>query len=341
MTEKQYNELNDYLNDILMELNKANKIFVDNFMDIFKVTAIIFDRFHGKSIKSINNQNNITFNEVYLLSREIIENINPKYLEKFDNIIENGELNFDYEEEYYDSHVKTITDNNHIKKEINIKRTFSYDDVLSLIHEFFHYLNSDVKRTQAYEFFTEFISIYFELIAKEYLLNKKNVSVEEVNTNSRIISLLRNNYKCYNYITILLAYEELGNINNNTINDMNKILEIKDAKFDKECIHFLEQLNDLRKNNSHNDTKEEMTTLVKYNYRYIVGTLLSYYAIKHCKIEDIVRFNDQINSNEYADLSIYKILNTIGIEVNGDMINESLDIIDKSIYIYDERVKTK
>lgn len=341
MTEKQYNELNNYLNDILMELNKANKIFVDNFMDIFKITTIIFDRFHGKSIKSINNQNNITFNEVYLLSREIIENINPKYLEQFDNIIENGELNFDYEEEYYDSHVKTITDKNHIQKEINIKRTFSYDDVISLIHEFFHYLNSDVKRTQAHEFFTEYISIYFELIAKEYLLNIKNVPIDEVNTNSRIMSLFKSAYQCYNYITILLAYEELGNINNNTINDLNKILEIKDKKFDEECLSFLKKINDLCKNNSHDDMKEEMTALVKYNYRYITGTLLSYYAIKHCKIEDIVRFNDQINSNEYADLSIHEILNTIGIEVNGDMINESLDIIDKSIYIYDERVKTK
>ena len=41
MTEEMYNRLNDYLNDIFIELDKKDKIFVDNLKSIVILNTII------------------------------------------------------------------------------------------------------------------------------------------------------------------------------------------------------------------------------------------------------------------------------------------------------------
>ena len=66
------------------------------------------------------------------------------------------------------------------------------------------------------------------------------------------------------------------------------------------------------------------------NYRYVVGTILAYYALEHSKLEDMVELNDKINT-EYAELSVQEVLNKVGIPLNQNMVLESLDIIKKSI----------
>ena len=82
-----------------------------------------------------------------------------------------------------------------------------------------------------------------------------------------------------------------------------------------------------------------MTELVNYNYKYIVGTFLAHYALEHSKIEDMVKLNDNINTEEYANLSVEEILNTIGIKINEEMINQTVDIIKNSIHHYEEKTK--
>lgn len=48
--------------------------------------------------------------------------------------------------------------------------------------------------------------------------------------------------------------------------------------------------------------------------------------------EDMVILNDKINSEEYSYLGVSEILDTIGIEINNETINETLNIIKNSIY---------
>lgn len=42
-------------------------------------------------------ENNLTIEEVYMLAREIIEDINPLYLTEYDKIMSSGELDFSFE----------------------------------------------------------------------------------------------------------------------------------------------------------------------------------------------------------------------------------------------------
>lgn len=327
MTQEEYKRLNDYLNDLFLEFQKKNKIFVDNLIPIWNLSIIINNYFKNniETFQIKSKSNHLTFDDVYLLAREIIEKISPRYLDEYDELIKSGALNFNFNSkgnsEFSFNYYNEIVN----RKLINVSREFNYTDVVFLIHEFFHYTQVKMNKKISYnfEFFTEFIAIYFETIAKRYLIEEKNISKDELIINNRVESLYRNNIKLYQYITVLVAYEYLGNINENTEEDLRNILRIRDPSFQKECLQTLNKLDSLKKNKS-------AVTLFNQNYRYVVGTILAYYALEHSKLEDMVELNDKINT-EYAELSVQEVLNKVGIPLNQNMVLESLDIIKKSI----------
>ena len=337
MTEEMYNRLNDYLNDIFIELDKKDKIFVDNLKSIVILNTIIDKLFNG-CITSECKVNNLSFNDVFLLGREIIEYINPKYLEEYDELISSGKLEFNYDGNCESAVYYKL--NSDIKF-IYIERHFNYEDVITLIHEFIHYseLKEKNKTTYNREFLTEFIAIYFEKIAEKYLIEEKNVPIDEISLNLREISLYRHNREFYEYSVILLAYEKFGNINENTTNDLDKLLKFKDNSFERECIELLQKFDKINETNNEKDSVIKMTKLVNYNYKYIVGTFLAHYALEHSKIEDMVKLNDNINTEEYTNLSVEEILNTVGIKINEEMINQTVDIIKNSIHHYEGKTK--
>ena len=246
-------------------------------------------------------------------------------MDEYDELIKSGALNFNFNSkgnsEFSFNYYNEIVN----RKLINVSREFNYTDVVFLIHEFFHYTQVKMNKKISYnfEFFTEFIAIYFETIAKRYLIEEKNVLKDELIINNRVESLYRNNIKLYQYITVLVAYEYLGNINEYTEEDLKNILGIRDSGFQKECLQTLNKLDSFKKNKS-------AVTLFNQNYRYVVGTILAYYALEHSKLEDMVELNDKINT-EYAELSVQEVLNKVGIPLNQNMVLESLDIIKKSI----------
>lgn len=255
-------------------------------------------------------------------------------------MIISGRLDFNFENINGNSCCSCKNINGKTQKWIDLSRSFNYSDVSILIHEFFHYTKLKKHTTYNHEFFTEFISIYFEKIAEKYLIEEKKVPKNEILINSRIISFLRSNSKFYKYSVILLVYENFGNINENTINDLNNLMRFKDSSFEKECIDFLNELDKINKLNNEEDSVIKMTDFVKYDYRYIIGTVLAYYALENCKLEDMIKLNDSTNLKEYSEFSVVDILNSVGISTNSDMINDALKIIKNSIYEY-ESEKTK
>ena len=337
MTEEMYKRLNSYLNDIFIELNKKDKIFVDNLVNFSHLNLLIFDYMNKNICKIVSKsyQNKLTFDDVYLLGREIIEKISLKYLDEYDKLIMSGKLNFNYDNEN-GSYCILKTKNGETTKYIDVSRKFNYEDVITLIHEFFHYTQiKDSNITYNHEFLTEFISIYFEKVATNYLVKEKHIPISELNINSRIINFLRSNNLFYRYSIILLAYENLGNINKNTINEIDEIIGLKDIYFEEECINFLKKLDEINELSLDEEKINKMVSLVNLNYKYIIGTILAYYALKYSKLENMIELNDKIN-NEYADKLVEEILENLNIKINKEMINESLNIIKNSIYNYNE-----
>lgn len=171
-----YKKLNYYLNEICIYLEKENLFLLDNIYSI----SILNDNFLRKIANySLDNEtilNNLTFEDVYFLAREIIEHIDRSYLQDFDNLIESGELDFSYQKDYEVSEcISMYKKGNCVKQLININREFNYNDVRVLVHEFIHYTNGK-KYSMNRNYLTEFLSIYFEFYAIDYLL-KKGINV--------------------------------------------------------------------------------------------------------------------------------------------------------------------
>ena len=71
---------------------------------------------------------------------------------------------------------------------------------------------------------------------------------------------------------------------------------------------------------------------MKRNYKYIIGTLLAYYALEYCNFEDIVSLNEKINTDEYADMNIVDLLSLIKIDLNSDFLFKSIECIKNNIH---------
>lgn len=114
---------------------------------------------------------------------------------------------------------------------------------------------------------------------------------------------------------------------------MKEILNIKDKIFEKECLDILNKIEKTEKTTlSNENVYDKIVNYFAIHYKYIVGTLLAYYALNYCKFEDIVKLNEKINSDEYKNMSIQEILETIGINLNDNFISKAIQCIKNNIY---------
>ena len=349
-----YDKLNFYLNDICKHLEKENSFLLENIDPICQINDI-FLMFIEKYDLNLNIiQNNLTFQNVFDISREIIKNIDTDYLKKFDNLINSGELDFSYEKFYEDSVCISWYKNGYVEKQIiNINREFNYNDVKLLIHEFIHYTNA-TQNTINRNYFSEFLSIYFENYAVNYLLNN-NINKNEIDYLERIRSTKRHSYIFFQYEIILLTYIKFGNISNTSFELLkNYFLIMKKEHFDKECLKLYKNLRIIEKNNINvlNKNPECLGAILSdsflaYNYKYILGTLLAIYAKKYSELSDVVYLNNHIN--EFDDKTVSDICQNLNIDISSkefisnlmDAVSEYLEGFTKKFVIYSyKRVKT-
>lgn len=346
MTKEQYKKLNNYLNDVFLYLEKIDYVLIENIASI----GILNEKFN-KFIKNYSLENKIeenvlTFDDVYLIAREIIENINKDYLEKFDKLIETGQLDFSYNNEYFDSYYA----NDNGQDIININRTFNYSDVILLIHEFIHYTNAKERCSINRYILTEFLSIYFEIYAKNFLINNKKIPKEEIDYFDRLTTVEIKSNRFSWYEAVLLAYEKFGNIDNNSVNLLKEYYLNIEEQFNKECLSVLNKFEKIEKEYNEeikyekqfniNELGPKLCLTISNDYRYILGTIFAFYAIKYCKMKDIVYLNDHINDEKYAHMSVYEILLSIGIDLNSAHFNENTFVgIEEFINMYNNNLK--
>ena len=324
-----YDKLNYYLNDICNYLEKGHSFLLENIDRICKLNDAFLRLLENYSLENKTIQNNLTYEDVYYLAREIIGNIDKNYLKSFDNLIQSGELDFSYENDYVDSECVSMYKNGKVVKQIiNINREFNYSDVRLLVHEFIHYTNGK-KQSMNRNYFGEFLSIYFELYAIDYLL-KKGVNKEEIDYLYRIKNVKLHSIIFYQYEVILLAYTKFGNLDDNTVTLLQKyFLNIKKEVFEKECTTLYKNLciaeeknKDKIKENPNEPGCALAEEFMAYNYKYILGTFLAVYAHKYSNFDDIVNLNNYIN--EFNDKTVYDICSGIGIDLNDEYFSQKL-----------------
>lgn len=342
MEKVDYEKLSSCLNNIFILLEKEDSFLLRNIYNISRINYSYLDFIKKYNLSNVYKENNLTYNGVYLLAREIIANIDSNYLEEYDKLIKTGMLDFSYNNKYYGSHFYHSSDIDLI----NINRNFNYSDVITLVHEFIHYTNSKNKSINRH-LLTEFLSIYFELYATNYLINK-GISKEEIDYNERLRSTKGScNFFC-SYEVIILAYEKFGTIDENTIKYLNRyypnIIITKD-NFDRECNNLLKNYDKIE-----NQYKQEILYEQEFNqmelidekiipqfdaYRYVLGTIIAYYSIKYCNMKDIIYLNNHINDYNMANTDVLDLLRSIGIDLtDANFLNRTFTSIDEYINDY-------
>ena len=324
MLKEEYKKLNEYLDDCFKYLEMNDWFLLDNIYNIGYLSELYIQTLDEYEIKENEKTEYLSYEEVYLLAREIVENINSQYLEKYDNLLATGQLDFSYNSEYYDSHFfyNARTD----ISTININRTFNYSEVCTLVHEFMHFVNfSKDKNTNNRYLFTEFISIYFEEYARNYLLYK-GINKEKLNFNERIM-MTKNAATRYNvYSILMLAYKSFGFIDENTFNELNNYfhMNISEEEFNNVCKkgldifqkienkYKIEAMYEFPFNEKILSERMCYESCISLDYRYIMGTVLAYYQLKNGYKDQMIYLSEYINSNYLHPIEILK---TLGIDL--------------------------
>lgn len=313
MTEQDYTELNNYMNDVFLKLEEKDYFFLENIEMIKYLGDRYCDIIEKFDLKDNKKENNISFNEVYLLAREVIESINPNYLQDFDNLISTGELDFDYEDKYFDSHL-TKLNNEEYTRLINVKRTYNYEEVKTLVHEFFHYTNITKNSIKRY-LLGEYISISSEIYAEEYMVNK-GIDRNEMSSKFRLKTTYDRYCDISWVIDALIIYKNIGNLNKKDIGFIQEnITDIEPDEFEAQCkrlLHFFRTNND-KYNPDQPDLKVEYDEHFSVMCQYLLGTLLAFYTKDHVDKKDFVYINDHINDDN--GLFIIDTLQNSGIDL--------------------------
>lgn len=325
MKESSYNELNEYLNDVCLKLFKSKDI-ENTFESITKINNHFNNTYNKKYLNIEEETNNLSFEDVLKIAREIIASIDIKYLSIFNQILINGQLDFDYDNEtpgsYFSFRPYNIKINSNVtnyknEKIINIKRNFNYDDVVVLIHEFMHYLNSSKRNDIIGNVIDEFISIYFELYANEFICKVYNPKQEELQYFDRLNFIF--DITGFNKIfeNLIIMYKNFGNLDSNSYQNFNEfITDIYNSdSYNREVTIALRKFNN----------SPAISDLIIIGYNYLYSTIIAFNARQTSNYRDILRLSENINSSFNKNKDIQSLLSEYNIKLNSNLENTAVN----------------
>ena len=323
MKKEDYKRLNDYLNDVFIYLSKYDGFFIQNMHMIFSLNSMFYEKLKGIDLRHNFYENNLTYEDVFNLARNEIEKINPKYLEKFDKLINPGRLEIFKQEENI-----TTKENNEEKT----PRIYNYEDVLTLIHEFMHSTNSSKNMGEYRYILTEFFSIYFEMFSQNNLL-ESGINPSELNIFYRITDTGKISKRINEYDLAFMSYNLLGNIKEDSYEDLEKYHIVSSTKeeFEDACTKLLKYFDyhEIKYNNENKvfnlyDYRKCISRLFSSSYRYLYGTLFSCYLLENGNKDKIVWLNDHINDEGIKNMDLTSVLRIIDIDLTEKNINKKL-----------------
>lgn len=351
MKKEDYKRLNDYLNDTFIYLSGHDGFFIQNMQSIFIFNNMLYGKLKDIDLEHKFHENNLTFEDVYELARNEIEKINSNYLKEFDKLINSGRLGLFKQEEninikevdYYEK-LSEVENNEEETRNtsicfytedgyfIDLARTYNYDDVLSLIHEFIHSTNSSKNMGEYRYILTEFFSIYFEMLSQKDLL-ENGINTSELDIFDRIKDTGMISKKIVKYDLAFMAYNLFGNVKEDSYEDLEKYHIVSSTKeeFESVCINLLKYF-DYQKIQYNNESKEFnlydyrkcISILFSSGYRYLLGTLFSCYLLENGNKDKVVWLNDHINDEEIKNMNFIDVLKIIGIDLTDENINKKL-----------------
>ena len=314
MTKEEYKKLNSYYNDLCLGLSVDDDFFLNNIHSFGSLSTEILMIFENVNLKDEKQDDCFTFLEVYDKAREVLKDIDSKYLEDYDTIVDDGTLNANYE--ISDIPYLQRRTNNSIyypkTNSIEINSSFNYDMIAILIHEYFHKTN--FSNNKARYLLTEFISIYFELYTYEYF-KKQGIDSNNFELQNRLKELEKNADFLSSNTYFVYYFENFGNLDENSYKNMEDITITKEQyeeclcddliKFEKLEKDYYEKYKTRYENfsiylaNCYND-----------DYRYFICTILAYYALYNISKDNVLRLNEALIKDKNITIDeAFKILN--------------------------------
>lgn len=326
-----YQELNNYLNQFCKHID--NSEFLINLPLFYDLTSSLFSFLNDKieqynlnvPLSDRNSSNDLSSLEVLSIAQEYIEARVPKYKKSFLKAVQDGTINLEIKQNIDDDfswndsslgNVAGIDRENHFYANCVLSR--DYGDPAILIHEFFHTLNHNKHGANSLtrRYFTEAISIYFEMDIFNFMLEKGYDSSDIFhNRLERLIDLY---HCCSNMIDIfpvLNCFRNIGLISEDSFDDMEK-LDVCPRPGQKK--DFYNRVKKTEKELLREDAFSPLTI-----YGYVIGTLLAYYVIDKNNDElheEMINLNDTVNSKTFSG-----VLKSLGIKVlDSGSLSESL-----------------
>ena len=316
MDRLDYDKINNYIDNVL-NTNTISPFFINN-MEYMTYISKSYKNYitliHNSLNKFKTKSTNLSNEKIITMSKRILSSISYNYTNSIDNLLKNNLIIFTEDDDNNSSYQydeKTDTG------KLIINKCQNYSDICILIHEFMHYLNH-VKNNLSYNNLdlSEFFSIYYELYAMKYLVNRR-LSPKNFDIKTRLI----NTYECaddvINYYPLFLAYF------NSKINEdsASKLGNITKHAFDIMCIRLLHHI---KLKNEKDYKKTGM--YIEDTLSYILGTYLSFYSIYDLELNDIVYIRKNMNR---TDIDTSYLLKEVGINLDNEFEKKSISNMNK------------
>ena len=316
-----------------MGLQLGDNFFLDNLYTFGEVSVDLMNLLENHEFHEEKKEDNFTFLQIFEKAKEVMKSINPDYLEEFSKLVESGKIVADYnifdvpylERDYGNSRYGPKDDT------IYFGHSFSYDAIPILIHEYFHKLNHSDNIARFV--LSEFISIYFELYAYEYL-KYHDVKSEELSLSKRLEFTWEDAVITANESFYLYTYNLFGKFDESTYSYID-YSQVSRKDFELELKNKLKQFERIEKNyNEINEEdrinfREHLALMHNGSYKYILGAILAYYSLYFKTPNDVLKLNDVFINNE--DISLNDALNIIGVELDDTTVMQMEFAIEKYI----------
>ena len=339
-------ENEEYTNLILDTLYDCGEICIEDCCICLRGADFI-DKINSLKLENIYyDPQKLEFDDILMYARKVIERIDPNLVEEFDSYIKS-----DFVKTYNKKNIRVkcglitsrfyYTNKGKYDKSFItlVKKESGFDDIVTLIHEFMHYINyKNISGQSVTELvrkgYTEFISIYFERYAKKILHEEFNIPIEYFDNKFRINSNISNAKYYKKFYLPYLAYESYHEVNYENVNkickELNKIYPSFHESIDKLSYDFIINrfvrfnkylLPSIKKYNYYKKmNKEKEIDLFKnqiiYKYdsystdkrNHFFGTLLAYKENDVLTPKDVLRFSNLMNKDnkEFSESDIFK-----------------------------------
>ena len=321
MDENQLKEFNALLEKMIKLQTNRENFYFDNLEFFVKLSLIFRDKFkdfqYNKAYTYVPKVNNN-------LIVDLLLSLPPRFYAEYSKLL--------YEKKLLITEDKIDRVGTHSRDCTKVSFNHNYDYLIILAHEIAHATNLKDENNTTATILSEFISIYYENLAKDRLVKKFNVNSDEIDYLQRISVQNTDLYERIIALSPLIIMRKYGEITEENIQQFQIENNIDNVKGLCEAIYTSLVQDKLMFGKHEENFDNKLKVWIDYMYgmiKYLFATCLAFYARENLTENDVNEINNEIILNSNTD--VYELLNKYNIKLDDEFINKALDAVQKYI----------